>query len=296
MSVQRPNDDQRGQLGQGAATDVFITRFANPHTAIPDWLIIGSKIRLELRHMAAVIIIMSKGGVPPTKDEIAEVLGVTPRTVQRWLAELGTAGVMSFQLVGRRRMYVFHEPCTISDPAITDPAIRDRMRSGDRRITDRWYSQDRRSGSAIHGGSTRMNGDSSENPITDRSGGGGDHDHVGDSKLPQTNAATGAKATPDAIQTETGRWLVRMGFNITSAARFQSIPLAIAQRDYERRRELGQRNGAIVQAWAVEHPALLGQNDESEPTVSADRRAELTARYGDLFLFSGDVIDEEKPE
>lgn len=274
-------------------SDVFITRFANPHTALPDWLILTNKIKPEVQHMATVIIVLSKRGMPPTKEEIADVLGVTPRTIQRWLAELRDAGMLSYQLVGKRRMYVFHDHA-ITDTAITDPhGISDRMTITDPRVYDRAIMHDPPRAEANHGMPTTINGDSEQIRITDRSGSGGSLDLPTDSDLPTTTPRNRTKVLPESIETDTGRWLVKIGFNIASAYRFQSIPLKIAQADVSRRRDLGQQNGAIINAWKVELPEYDDLPDHPVAEVSEDRRAELRAKYGDLFMFSGDVIAPE---
>jgi hypothetical protein len=269
-------------------SDLFVMRFANPHTAIPDWLVVNSHIRLELRHMAAVIIILQKRPLPPDKEQIAEILGVGTRTVQRWLAELRAAGVLSYKLLGRRRMYVFHEPSTISDPTISDPTISDPALSSDTTISDPGVSHETNYVTPIHG--IPYAGIDSYNRLTisDRSGGGGDHDHGGIEPPTTAPRRAAPKVSPDSIATETGRWLVKTGFNIASAYRFQTIPLKVAMADYERRRDLGQGIGAIVQAWRVELPEFDLMSDAAGAVVDSARRAELRAKYGDLFLFSGD--------
>jgi DNA-binding transcriptional ArsR family regulator len=276
---------------------VFITRFANPHTALPDWLILTNKIKPEVQHMATVIIVLSKRGMPPSKDEIAESLGVTPRTIQRWLAELRDAGMLSYQLVGKRRMYVFHDQA-IRDSPITDPhGISDRMTITDPAVSDRAIIHEPARAVSIHGTPTSINVRSDEIRISDPSGSGGSSESPTDSELPTTEPRTSTKVLPESIETETGRWLVKIGFNIASAYRFQGLPLKVAQADVARRRDLGQGNGAIINAWKVELPEYDYLSDQPEQAVSDARRAELQAKYGDLFLFSGDPLasDEDTP-
>jgi hypothetical protein len=106
--------------------------------------------------------------------------------------------------------------------------------------------------------------------------------------LPTTAPRTPAKVLPNQIATTTGRWLVKVGFNIGFAYRFQTIPLQVAQADYERRRALGQGNGAIINAWMVELPEYDLASEASGHVINEARRAELRERYGDLFLFGGD--------
>lgn len=290
-----------------AQSDVFVMRFSNPHTAIPDWLMLTSTIRLEARHMAAVIMILSKRGVPPSKDEIGDVIGVGARTVQRWLAELAAAGVMSYQLVGRRRMYVFHEPAggdldqanpdrTITDPADTDRTITDRMSITDPADTDPTVSHESIDRHRDSYGHNAMNGYFSQDSISDRPGGGGDHESIEHGSLPDTNPRTRTKVRPDQVTTETGKWLVRVGFNLTSAYRFQQIPLPTAQADYERRRGLGQQTGAIVNAWAVELPRAATVQADSGGAYGAAGLAELRAKYGDLFKLGSDTTGYESEE
>src|SRR6476646_9742361 len=74
--------------------DVFLYHSPDPHTAIPDWLVLYQGITKEARHLALTLIVMSKGALPPTKGEIADALGVDVRSVYRWLNELNAAGIM----------------------------------------------------------------------------------------------------------------------------------------------------------------------------------------------------------
>lgn len=49
--------------------------------------------------------------------------------------------------------------------------------------------------------------------------------------------------------------MVAEGFSLTKAHQHQHLPLKAAQADYQRRRQLGQRHGAIATAWEVAPPA-----------------------------------------
>jgi len=296
MSGDHTTPSRDNPAHQGNTNDVFISRYANPHTAIPDWLVCTSKIRLEVRHMAAVIMILQKRAVPPTKDEIADVLGVETRTISRWLRELREAGCLDYSLVGKRRFYVFHEPPTINDPAINDRSDNDHMESPDHRIIDRWRKRTGTSQPATHAQPDHMNADSGAVSISDPPSGSGGLESTESQELPTTSATRPPRVLPEHITTETGKWLMKVGFNIRYAYQFQAMSLPVAQADYHRRRELGQGNGAIIQAWAVELPEFCLTSDGEATTVSGERRAELRAKYGDLFLFSGDELPTEGVE
>jgi DNA-binding transcriptional ArsR family regulator len=288
----------RAELKHSPATtsDIFTTRFTNPHTAIPDWLILDPSIRQEARHMAMVIIVLSKRPMPPTKEEIAEQLGVNPRTISRWLAELRAAQVVSYQQVGKRRLYVFHDPMTIIDPTIIDPRAIDPHAIIDRGINDRGDMETAPLRAQSSGSSTAQKGRTFRQRISDRSGGGGDPNHAAAQIQPDTNPRSSTKVLPSQITTDTGRWMIREGFNIASAYRFQHMPLEAAQADYSRRRDLGQHHGAVINAWSVELPEFDHVTDERGAFVTDARRAELRALYGDLFSFSGDDMPPESSD
>lgn len=289
MSQKPTHDSSQPENYHDIASDMFVMRFLNPHTAIPDWLILSHDIRQEVRHMAAVIMVLNKRPMPPTQDDIAEALEVERRTVQRWLAECRDAGILSYRLIGRRRMYVFHEPLGSPDPTVDDPTVGDRMRSGDRTVGDRAIVHD----SPIEAPSLRQHRQVKrllrQNPISDRAGGGGDHDSPGESNQPTNPPLRSTKVLPTQITTDTGRWMVKTGFNIVSAYRFQSIPLDVAQADYARRRDLGQQHGAIINAWRVELPQHDALHGDFGPQFGSDRIAALNSKYGDLFRSGSDM-------
>jgi len=103
--------------------DVYLYRSSDPHTAIPDWLPRCSLVSPEARFMAVTILVLSKAPMPPTRAEIAESMGVDIRTVQRWLGELRSAGLLSEHQVGRRVLCVFErpmgDPCVMGDRGVT---------------------------------------------------------------------------------------------------------------------------------------------------------------------------------
>jgi hypothetical protein len=236
-------------------TDVFIYHSHDPHTAIPDWVPFCHQLGPEARNLITATLVLQKRGHPPTRLELAQALRVDRRSIYRWLEEIASAGAMSNRRVGRRRLTVFHKPK--GDRAITDRPITDRP------ITDRPITL-RDSDSSEH---VRLG--SHETPIgdqaiTDRAGGGGGS--VLEDSDPPPATAPRRKISPHEITGETGRWMVAEGFSLTKAHQHQSLPLAPAQADYQRRKQLGQGHGAIALAWEVAPPAGDGQAVPLEPS------------------------------
>lgn len=163
--------------------------------------------------MAHAILVMSRGPLPPTREEIATALGVEIRTIQRWLAELREANILTEQPVGRRLLCIFSNPAWVThdvmgDRLITRPADHLIARSPDQAITHAPHDRDQ----FLEQQDAPKSG-FSENPITDPpiipSGGGGDHhDPLGDS--PPTTTATAKKAQP--CETRLGRYMAANGF------------------------------------------------------------------------------------
>jgi hypothetical protein len=112
-------------------------------------------------------------------------------------------------------------------------------------------------------------------------GGGGSHDSL-ERDPPTTTPAPRRKIRPAEITTATGRWMVQKGFGLDRAYKCQHLPLADCQADFERRWELGQRHGAIGDAWLVApppHPAPAADPQRIPLLSSADsaRRARAIA-------------------
>jgi hypothetical protein len=233
--------------------------------------------------MAHAILVLSKGVLPPTRAEIAEALSVDERTVQRWLAELRSAGILTERRVGRRNL------CVFVDPSMGDTCDQVIVGSGDPRdqvivgSPDPTITHDTPDQHQFSNRQDAENSDKSEISIGDPRGGGGGHDSQIESKPPTpTPRAARTKVRPEEITGDTGKWMVEQGFSLAMAHKHQDLPLAVAQADYHRRQQFGQRHGAIAQAWEVSPPAAPVQLDTDS------WRAQLRQQYGDLFRFGSD--------
>ncbi len=258
----------------------------DPHTAIPDWAPLCTQLSFEARLLIITTLVLQRAKQPPTRRQLAYALRVDERSIYRWLEEIAAAGASSTRRLGRRQIIVFRQPTTdrritdrtISDPTISDPTIR--------------YTLDRvKPHSAL---------DSHESAIPDRTisdprGGGGGIDSTQLDSPPTTNPPR--KISPHEITTPTGRWMVAEGFSLAKAHQHQSLPLAPAQADYQRRRQLGQQHGAIAQAWSVSPPAGESSNPlalfSSGELTFSERDKERYRAMG--FTFSDDMPEEEKP-
>jgi DNA-binding transcriptional ArsR family regulator len=273
--------------------DVFIYQSRDPHTAIPDWLPFRSDITAEARTLALAILVLSKGPLPPAIPEIAERMGVDERTVYRWLNELRSRGALTTELIGRRNFYRFHATPDRGDQVthgsgdrgdqVThgsgDPCVRDTPPNPNQFPTQQ----------------NAVNSDFSQNPITDRAGGGGGH-VFRDSDSPPTTAAR-RKISPHEITAPAGRWMVAEGFSLTKAHQHQHLPLAPAQADYQRRRQLGQGHGAIALAWEVAPPTGDGQAAPLEPSSGEFTFSEHEKeRYRAMGFAFGSEMPEESEE
>lgn len=270
--------------------DVFIYQSRDPHTAIPDWIPFRSDITAEARTLALAILVLSKGPLPPAIPEIAERMSVDERTVYRWLNELRGRGVLTTELIGRRNFYRFHE----STPDRLDHLTHG---SGDRgdQVThgsgDPCVRDDPLNPNQFSGQQEAANSGFSQNPISDPSGGGGGSDSE-DEDPPPTTAAR-RKISPSEITGATGRWMVAEGFGISKAHHFQDLPLAPAQADYQRRRQLGQGFGAIALAWEVAPPA--GESS-SPPLAPIAGEFTFSEREKERYRAMGFAIGDELPE
>jgi len=184
--------------------DVYLYRSSDPHTAIPDWLPRCSLVSPEARFMAVTILVLSKAPMPPTRAEIAESMGVDIRTVQRWLGELRSAGLLSEHQVGRRVLCVFERPMddrgVMGDRGVTRHTDHPTHGSPDTRIT-----HDPQHGDQLSEHQTAPNGAFFENSIGDPPVGvvGVQHDPLID--------PTAATRAP--LKTALGRWLKQAGMN-----------------------------------------------------------------------------------
>jgi Mn-dependent DtxR family transcriptional regulator len=205
----------------------------------------------------------------PSQSQLAELLNVQKRTIERWVRELRQADLLHSEERKRGSYSLQCHPDTIgrsigrsADPTIGRHYIICRLcdrqidRQDDRRPmrkTDE--SADRICRSSAHGG-------------------GGDL-----SSLEERSTTPQPPKRPEVL-TETGRFLVREGFSRASAARFQHLALDLVRADVARRRASGAGCGAIVLAWEVEPPTT--------PSASAGRQLDagaLRSQYGDLFSY-----------
>ena len=234
MSTKRTTGDH--------SSDRYYVQSHDPHTSIPDWVPFCRAISPEARNLIAATLVLQRQRDQPTRGDLAHALGVDERTIYRWLSEIQSAGAMTIHRLGRRRDISFHRP--IPDHMITDHMITDHVIS-DRPIR---YTHDRVSGdSALESLETAI----PDRTISDRAVGGGGSCLEIDSP---TNHQRRAKISPHEISTDTGRWLVAEGFSRRRAHQFQDLPLAAAQADYQRLRQLGKRHGGIVETWEISPP------------------------------------------
>jgi hypothetical protein len=77
--------------------------------------------------------------------------------------------------------------------------------------------------------------------------------------------------------TATERYLLREGFSVKAARKFQALTLTAAQADIARRRELGQGIGAIVTAWRVEQPTAPTAPEELDTARATGAKATAVA-------------------
>ena len=202
------------------------------------------------RQLAHALLILGKRPYPPTREEIAELLGVDVRTVDGRLKLLRDSGFLVLGKAGRRNLYRLRNPAgSLIACDQRSHAISDHMRSA--------ITCDQVSDLSVKPSLSRQDepeGDLSPKSIPDRDSvvGGGSDSSEKDS--PTTNPPR-RKISTDELTTATGRWLLREGFNIAVAVELQHLPLKACQEDYHRRRHMGQQHGAIVTAWRVEPPA-----------------------------------------
>jgi hypothetical protein len=198
-------------------SDVFIVH--SSHTAVPNWIALRADISLGARNLAHVILIKAHSSLLPTRESLAELLGVDVRTIAGWLTELRAAGAMRTYRAGRRNFFIVNDSGlasigdpTISDPTISDPTISDPTIS-DPTISDPQIPNQGMSRTRFLEQQEASNNLFFENPISDPAilpsgGGGGDHDSVKDS--PPTTTPTAKKAQP--CETRLGRFMAANGF------------------------------------------------------------------------------------
>lgn len=252
---------------------------ASDHTAAPDWLVLASNLSAESRLVVLAVLVLQKAGCNPTRLQLAELLGVDQRTIYRWLAELDDAGAID----RRRGSILFRSPQpdrTITDRMITDRTITDHA------IRFTRSSESKRMPAARH------KTPQPDRTISDPSHGGGGGSMFGDSESPPTTEPR-RRIVPADITGATGRWMVAEGFSLAKAHQHQSLALGPAQADYQRRRQLGQRHGAIALAWEVSPPA--GDSDSSPIEPSAGEFT-FSLHEKERYRAMGFAIGDELPE
>ena len=225
-------------MAQPTTDDVYLYQSSDPHTAIPDWLAFCGLVSAEARNMAHAILVLSRGAIPPTRAEIAESLGVDLRTVQRWLAELRSAGILQERAVGRRQLCIFRRPgmgdtCVMGDRAITRPTDQVIARSPDRAITHDTMNRDHSLGQG-----KAPNGAFFQNPISDPLVGvvGDKHESDSDSTTP----------TPAPLKTRLARWLKQAGMNAARDFDDDSLDFDTYVRFVKDKRQMGWEWRQIV--------------------------------------------------
>ena len=268
-------------------------------TTIPDWLLLYNAVSAPARLLASVILYHQKNGdAPPTREVLAATLEVDTRSVARWIDELREEHLIEAERIGRRNVYGFLKPKRTrkGDRMITTKKITD-LSVPTKKITDPTIT-DHSVTCCACGASQRH-----EHPIQDESvtlphGGGGGHDHDThhETPTPPPAAAPKRRYKPADITTDTGRWMVQAGFSVERACLCQHRNLDDCKADFARRwNTLGQRHGAISDAWMVEAPPTAA--DTQRP---AQQRGELDpARYvggqwGDLFKRDTDTEAERE--
>lgn len=181
--------------------DVFIA--PTDHTAIPDWLALRRDIPMEARDLAHVILVLAKGTLLPTRDELAQAIGVDVRTIERRLSAMRECGILRTYRAGRRNFFILHDSTFAQIPdtcdhrshgspihVITDPMCRVSCNNPEHSSAQQ----------------EAENGDFFENPITDPPVGVvGDHDSLEQKKPTPTTRAP--------LKTTLGRWLKQAGMN-----------------------------------------------------------------------------------
>ncbi len=176
--------------------------------------------------------------VPPQR-ELARILGVQPRTIERWVKELREKNyVHSRQGKKGLNFRSCHVDTIGSWIGSSEPNYRSKLPIVSFRH-DRKLDRSR----------TPQTPETSDPTSDPRAMGGGILSNHADS------VETPTPPTPPRLpQTGTGRWLVGMGFWPSVAAELEAGPLAgipyeTVRADYERLCDMGKRHGAIVQHW-----------------------------------------------
>jgi hypothetical protein len=213
----------------------------------------------------------------PSQARLAELMGVQRRTIERWVRQLRESGLVETlpRHVGIDLPIGFdREGADL--PTQSDREI-GRLPIGMSREIDLPTQNDREQHGALSG-QTRL-------PIGfDREIAHGGGDHV--SRIDSTpKHPTRSPRTAVLVSTDTGRYLVTEGFSVTKAVQFEKLPLDQVRADYQRRREMGQKHGAIVRAWENVPPAAsivaATHNGPFTSATVAAFRAEMGYTDGD---------------
>jgi len=247
--------------------DVFIYRSRDPHTAIPDWLAFCRTVSADARNMAHAILILSRGPLPPTRAEIAEALGVDVRTIQRWLLELRTAGILSEQPVGRRVLCIFSNPAWVThdvmgDTWITRPADHPTSRSPDPCVTHDPLSRDQ-----FLGQQEAVNSGFSRKPISDPPVGVVGDQQSRDSDPTSTNRAP--------LKTALARWLKRAGMNAAREFDDPALDYATYREFVEYKRSLGWEWRQIVSTLREAPLEPIADDQADDFSIPSDELARI---------------------
>ncbi len=181
--------------------DVFITE--SRHTAVPDWIALRQDIPWQARNLAHVILIKSRGPLLPTRDDLAEAMGVEVRTIDRWLADLRSFGMLRTNQAGRRNFFILTDSDSTPTP---DPCDQRSMRSAIHAISDPCDQGLEENSEQFLEHQEDANGQFSEESIADPPVGV----VVGSNSLKEKRTNNNNRAP---LKTPLGRWLKQAGMN-----------------------------------------------------------------------------------
>lgn len=276
--------------------DVFV--YVSGAAIVPNWIATDDSLTLESRNLAHRLIVSARGTMQqPTQAEIAAQLGVTTRTVERWLQELRKSGYMSVESLGRCRFYRFHNERhgEYPIPGVGNPDENNRSQGSpiprDRRSPVSGIDTNRVG--FFHGTTEAQNANNSHDVVGIVHGGGGGHD-LFNKEIQPTNQSRAAKkfVRPENepyTEAET-HMITHWRFSRRKAFALRGLNLADCKADYAIRWAAGGREGSIIEAWEAGPPPSAASASATQSSGPLDFAA-MRRQYGDLY-----GPDESAPE
>jgi predicted transcriptional regulator len=268
-----------------AMNPIATARIISRATAVEDSLIIHPDISATEFRMACHMLRHQKDGEAPCRQRLADDMHVDKRTIERWIDHLTELGFIETGKTGRRSVYTLLEPRSLESQRSDTKTHSTRHPRGDPTIVSGHPKDDRRIVAGHPKDDPTINDPTINDPtindptivceintkaalnysmnkhdptIVSGHGGGGGGSFFEKEPPPTTHQSARKKVRPQDITTPTGRWMVQTGFSLDRAFLCQALSLSDCQADFQRRWiELGQRHGAISDAWLVEPPTHL---------------------------------------